>query len=144
MYGSVFDDGTNKIAAALREAYENNTPIIYRIEKYRKRKARKDTKPYTKDGRIAPGFNGGHDGTEKAPVGHAVGRFVREYNEARGSMSIGDVEKKYRIFETAVAAVSLDGGKTWIETIAKSALLTTRGMRGFSRVTSLRATCSRT
>lgn len=114
VYGSVFDDGANKIAAALREAYENNTPIIYRIEKYRKRKARKDTKPYTKDGHIAPGFNGGHDGTEKAPLDMPWADFVREYNEARGSMSIGDVEKKYRIFETAVAAVSLDGGKTWI------------------------------
>lgn len=114
VYGSVFDDGTNKVAAALREAYENNTPIIYRIEKYRKRKARKDTKPYTKDGHIAPGFNGGNDGTEKAPLDMPWVNFIREYNEARGNMSIGDVEKKYRIFETAVAAVSLDGGKTWI------------------------------
>lgn len=111
--GSVFDDGTNKVAAALREAYENDTPIIYRIEKYRKRKAKKDTKPYTKDGHIAPGFNG-H--TEQAPLDMPWADFMREYNRTLGEsgMKDGEVEQKYRILENAVAAVSLDGGKTWI------------------------------
>ena len=47
VYGSVFDDGTNKIAAALREAHDNGTPVIYRIEKYRKYKSKPGTKPYT-------------------------------------------------------------------------------------------------
>ena len=111
VYGSVFDDGNNKVAAALREAYENDTPIVYRIERYRKYKSKPDTKPYTTDGHIAPGFNGD---TDKAPLDMPWAEFMREYAEARGNMTNGDAEKKYRLFETAVAAVSFDGGKTWV------------------------------
>lgn len=111
VYGSVFDDGTNKIAAALREARENDIPVIYRIEKYRKYKSKPGTKPYTEDGHIAPGFNGHTDST---PLDMPWSTFMREYAEAKGSMSEGDAVKKYRIFETAIAAVSLDGGKTWV------------------------------
>lgn len=111
VYGSVFDDGTNKVAAVLRETYENDTPVVYRIERYRKYKSKPGTKPYTNDGHIAPGFNGD---TDKAPLDMPWAEFMREYAEARGNMTNGDAEKKYRMFETAVAAVSLDGGKTWI------------------------------
>ena len=111
VYGSVFDDGNNKVAAVLREAYKNDTPVVYRIERYRKYKSKPGTKPYTNDGHIAPGFNGD---TDKAPLDMPWDKFMREYAEARGNMTNGDAEKKYRLFETAVAAVSLDGGKTWI------------------------------
>lgn len=113
VYGSVFDDGTNKIAAALREAYENNTPIIYRIEKYRKYKSKPGTKPYTNDGHIAVDFNGK---TDSAPLDMPWADFLGEYSAALGAsrMKDSEAEQKYRMFETAVAAVSLDGGKTWI------------------------------
>lgn len=113
VYGSVFDDGTNKIAAALREAYENNTHIIYRIEKYRKYKSKPGTKPYTNDGHIAVDFNGK---TDSAPLDMPWADFLGEYSAALGAsrMKDSEAEQKYRMFETAVAAVSLDGGKTWI------------------------------
>lgn len=113
VYGSVFDDGTNKIAAALREAYENNTPIIYRIEKYRKYKSKPGTKPYTNDGHIAVDFNGK---TDSAPLDMPWADFLGEYSAALGAsrMKDSEAEQKYRMFETAVAAVSLDGGKTWV------------------------------
>lgn len=113
VYGSVFDDGNNKIAAALREAYENNTPIIYRIEKYRKYKSKPGTKPYTNDGHIAVDFNGK---TDSAPLDMPWADFLGEYSAALGAsrMKDSEAEQKYRMFETAVAAVSLDGGKTWV------------------------------
>lgn len=113
VYGSVFDDGTNKIAAALREAYENNTPIIYRIEKYRKYKSKPGTKPYTNDGHIASDFNGQTDST---PLDMPWADFLGEYSATLGAsrMKDSEAEQKYRMFETAVAAVSLDGGKTWV------------------------------
>lgn len=113
VYGSVFDDGTNKIAAALREAHDNGTPIIYRIEKYRKYKSKPGTKPYTNDGHIAVDFNGK---TDSAPLDMPWADFLGEYSAALGAsrMKDSEAEQKYRMFETAVAAVSLDGGKTWI------------------------------
>lgn len=113
VYGSVFDDGTNKIAATLREAYENNTPIIYRIEKYRKYKSKPGTKPYTNDGHIAVDFNGK---TDSAPLDMPWADFLGEYSAALGAsrMKDSEAEQKFRMFETAIAAVSLDGGKTWI------------------------------
>lgn len=113
VYGSVFDDGTNKIAAALREAYDNGTPIIYRIEKYRKYKSKPGTKPYTNDGHIAVDFNGK---TDSAPLDMPWADFLGEYSAALGAsrMKDSEAEQKYRMFETAVAAVSLDGGKTWV------------------------------
>jgi hypothetical protein len=113
VYGSVFDDGTNKIAAALRAAYENDTPVIYRIEKYRKYKSKPGTKPYTNDGHIAVDFNGK---TDSAPLDMPWADFLGEYSAALGAsrMKDSEAEQKYRMFETAVAAVSLDGGKTWV------------------------------
>ena len=113
VYGSVFDDGTNKIAAALRAAHENDTPVIYRIEKYRKYKSKPGTKPYTNDGHIAVDFNGK---TDSAPLDMPWADFLGEYSAALGAsrMKDSEAEQKYRMFETAVAAVSLDGGKTWV------------------------------
>lgn len=72
VYGSVFDDGTNKVAA-LREAYDNNTPIIYRIEKYRKRKARKRHEAVHEGRPHCARLQRWSRRHRKSAVGHAVG-----------------------------------------------------------------------